>query len=233
MIDVQRLGMRFAGRTVLEQVHFQVPGQHICALLGPNGAGKTTLVRCLVGALQPSFGACHIAGLPPRQAQARFGYLPDLPPLEDELRVGEHLLLHARLRSIPLPYQQRILEALELVDLTDRYGHLVGSLSRGQRSRLALAECLLHRPEVLILDEPSAGLDPAQVVSLRQLLQRLRERCCILLATHNLPEVRACCDSLVVLASGRVRYQGSIDELASQADGDLEAAYIELAGSGA
>lgn len=233
MISVQRLGMRLAGRSILEQVHFDVPGQHICALLGPNGAGKTTLMRCLTGALIPSFGACRILGKEPAAARADFGYLPDTPPLEDELRVEEYLALHARLRALPQPMAARITEALELVDLQNRRRALVGTLSRGQRSRLALAEALLHRPQVLLLDEPSAGLDPAQVVGLRELLRKLRSRCCVLLATHNLHEVRATCDSVVVLAAGRVHYQGSIDELAARADGDLEVAYMQLVGAGA
>lgn len=231
-ISVQRLGKSFAKHTALEQVHFDVPTRHICALLGPNGAGKTTLLRCMTGAVHPSFGRCLLAGHDTSRdtkATQHFAFLPDLAPLEDELRVQEYLLLHARLRMVPAPHALRVQEALSTVELTEQQSALIGTLSRGQRSRLALAECLLHRPSVLLLDEPSAGLDPAQTRSLRQMLERLKSRACILIASHNLPEVASVCDSVVVLVKGRVRFQGSIAELAAQGD-SLEDAYLRLAG---
>ena len=235
-IEVQRLNKRFAGRLVLEQVTFDVQPGRVVGLLGPNGAGKTTLLRCLTGHLKADCGRCLIDGVDParypQRARLRFGYHPDQPPLEPQLRAREHLALHARLRGIPGPsVEERIAAVLKQVDLEDRANQLVGTLSRGQRSRIALAECLLHRPPVLILDEPASGLDPAQVVALRALLRELAGEHAILLATHHLAEAAAVCDQLVVLVQGRVTYQGSPAELAGS--GELERAYLGLAGVGA
>ena len=235
-IEVQRLGHRFGSRTVLEQVHFTVAAGRITGLLGPNGAGKTTLLRCLVGTLTPDHGRCLIAGVDPRldpvDAAAHVGFMPDQPPLEGDLRVDEYLRLHGRLRGLSGQRLETRLEAvLDLVDLTARRRHLAQTLSRGQRSRLGLAEALLHEPAVLILDEPAAGLDPAQVVALRHLLRRLAGRHTVLIATHHLAEAEAVCDDLVVLVEGRVRAQGTPAALA--ADRTLEAAYLDLAGAGA
>ena len=235
-LEIQRMGKRFAGRTVLDQVNFRVAPGKVVGLLGPNGAGKTTLLRCMTGALRPEYGRSLINGIDPviepQRALPHFGYLPDFPPLEPDLRAREYLDLHARLRDIPTEERSTRIDAvLDIVELRDRDRFLVGTLSRGQRSRLALAECLLHQPNLLILDEPASGLDPAQVVGLRKLLRQLAGDHAILLATHHLGEAEAVCDELVVIVAGRVRFQGPPRELAG--DGSLEQAYIELAGSGA
>lgn len=233
-IDVQRLNKRYAGRLVLEQVSFAVPRGRVVGLLGPNGAGKTTLLRCLTGSIPADYGRCLIDGvdpsLDPGAARQRFGYQPDLPPLEPELRAREHLQLHGRLRGLGgASLEASITAVLAHVGLASEARRLVGALSRGQRSRLALAECLLHAPPVLILDEPAAGLDPAQVIQLRRLLRSLAGSHSILLATHHLGEAAAVCDELVVLVQGRVRFQGPPDAFA--AGKDLEAAWLELAGA--
>jgi len=235
-LEVQRLGKRYGGRTVLDQVNFRLEPGRVLGLLGPNGAGKTTLLRCITGAVAPDFGRCLIFGtdpaIDPLATQARYGYQSDFPPLEPELRVREHLQLHARIRGLPKDRRAgRIDEVLALVDLTARGRILVGHLSRGQRSRLALAEALLHAPPLLILDEPASGLDPAQVVALRDLLRSLSGEHSILVATHHLAEAQAVCDELVVLVDGRVRHQGSPAELSG--DGQLEQAYLTMAGAGA
>ncbi|MDA3960506.1 MAG: ABC transporter ATP-binding protein [Planctomycetota bacterium] len=235
-LEVQRLGKRFGATTILEQVNFRLEPGQVLGLLGPNGAGKTTLLRCITGAIRPDFGRCmvfgHDSARAPGAAQVRFGYQCDMPPLEPELRSREHLQLHARLRGLPRRSREaRIDEVLDLVDLRAKQRHLVSQLSRGQRSRLALAEALLHRPPLLILDEPASGLDPAQVVLLRKLLRRLAGEHSILVATHHLGEAEAVCDELVVLVAGRVRYQGSPKDLAGEQR--LEQAYLEMAGAGA
>lgn len=231
-IDVQRLGKRLGGRTIVEQIHFQVPTGVVCGLLGPNGAGKTTLLRCLTGALHPDYGRCIIGGADPvsaPHAHTRFGFAPDGAPMEPQLRVREYLALHARLRGLDVRTASE--RVLAIVDLRHLERALIGTLSRGERTRLALAEALLHEPPVLILDEPASGLDPAQVVALRDLLHRLVPRHTILLATHHLSEAARVCQELVVLVAGRVRFQGSVDELAGS--GDLEDGYLRLAGPGA
>lgn len=235
-IEIQRLGKRLSGRSILEQVSMRVERGQVVGLLGPNGAGKTTLLRCLTGALVPDYGRCLINGLDPRldglRARAQFGYLPDVPPLEDDLRVEEYLRLHARLAGIGGARQRsRIDTVLHLVELADRRRQLVGTLSRGQRSRLGLAQTLLAEAPVLILDEPTAGLDPAQVVALRGLLRRIAHDRAVLLATHHLAEAEAVCHALVVLVDGRVRFHGRPADLAH--DSALEAAYLTLAGAGA
>ena len=230
----QRVGKRFGSHVAVDQVDLRVPQGSITGLLGPNGAGKTTLLRCIVGTLVPDAGRCLIDGIDsgndPAHARAHLGYLPDAPALEDDLRCSEYLRLHASVRGVQHA-RQRIAEVLELVDLTDRARQLIGGLSRGQRTRLALAECLLHQPSVLILDEPGAGLDPAQVVALRGLLQRLAGSCTVLIATHQLAEVEATCDAVAVLVDGRIRFHGSPADLAT--DGSLEQGYLGMAGAGA
>ena len=234
-VDVQRLNKRLGGKIILEQVHFQVPNSCICGLLGPNGAGKTTLMRCMTGALNADFGRCLINGkdssYDPEVFQ-EFSFSPDIPTLEPALRVLEYLQLHARLRNIPTDQiNKRIDDCLERVALADRKKYLIGTLSRGQTARLALAEALLHKPRVLFLDEPTAGLDPAQVVNQRTLLGDLAKDHCVIVATHHLVEAQSMCDQLVVLVQGRVRYQGTVDDLAG--DEGLESAYLKLAGAGA
>ncbi len=234
-VDVQRLNKSLGGKVILEQVHFQVPNNCICGLLGPNGAGKTTLLRCMTGSINADFGRCLINGKDSSydaSVYSEFGFSPDIPSQEPALRVEEYLSLHAHLRHVASDkINQRIHDCLEKVDLLDRKRYLISALSRGQTSRLALAEALLHNPAVIFLDEPTAGLDPAQVVNQRQLLKTLAKDHCVLVATHNLTEAQALCDQLVVLIQGRIRFQGSVDELAG--DQNLEDAYLALAGSGA
>ena len=235
VVDVQRLNKRLGGKLILEQVNFQVTENCICGLLGPNGAGKTTLLRCMTGSLNADFGRCLINGKDSSydpDVYQEFSYSPDIPSLEPALRVEEYLTLHARIRGIePSTIKQRMDECLDRVDLVDRKRYLISALSRGQTSRLALAEALLHKPKILFLDEPTAGLDPAQVVNQRSLLADLAKEHCVVVATHHLAEAQSMCDLLVVLVEGRVRYQGSVSELAG--DGNLEDAYLQLAGAGA
>ena len=234
-VDVQRLNKRLGGRLILEQVNFQVPNKCICGLLGPNGAGKTTLLRCMTGSLNADFGRCLINGKDSSydaSVYQEFGFSPDIPTLEPALRVEEYLSLHAHLRGIPKALiTERIDSCLEKVKLSDRKRFLISALSRGQSSRLALAEALLHNPAVLFLDEPTAGLDPAQVVNQRALLEDLAKEHCVIVATHNLAEAQAICNQLVVLIQGRIRFQGSVEDLA--AGEELEKAYLKLAGHGA
>ena len=212
-------------------VNFTVGHGKICGLLGPNGAGKTTLLRCLCGSLNADFGRCLIGqrdSSQDPQVYAQFGFSPDFPTQEGDLRVQEYLQLHARIRGIAKKeISKRISEVLSLVNLEAQNFLLVKALSRGQASRLALAETLLHQPPVLILDEPTAGLDPAQVHNQRSLLSSLAGNHSILVATHNLAEAQAICDQLVVLVAGRVRFQGTPQELAGE-DGDIEKAYLSL-----
>ena len=233
-ITVQRLGKAFAGRTVLDQVNFSIKPGKITGLLGPNGAGKTTLLRCLIASIPADYGRCLINGYDPviaaPQARASFGYQPDLPPLEPELRVQEYLQFHGDIRGLDSAMiPQRIDTVLTQVALTAQAQQLVGTLSRGQKSRLALAEALLHQPPILILDEPASGLDPAQVVSLRNLLKELGGQHTIFMATHHLSEAQAVCDDIVVMVAGRIRYQGTAETLA--AGDSLEAAYLSLTGT--
>lgn len=231
-IKVQRLNKSLGGKVILDQVNFQIAQGQICGLLGPNGAGKTTLLRCLCSSLNADFGRCLISGRDSSNdplVYNEFGFSPDFPCQEPDLRVNEYLQLHARIRGIAsADIAARIHKVLTLVHLCEQEYLLVGSLSRGQGSRLALAEALLHQPAVIILDEPTAGLDPAQVHNQRQLLQSLAGNHTILVATHNLAEAQAICDQLVILVAGRIRFQGTPQELA--ADGDIEHAYLELVG---
>ncbi|MBV5344713.1 MAG: ABC transporter ATP-binding protein [Rhodoferax sp.] len=192
MIVAQDLFKKFATRAAVDGVSFHVPAGAICGFLGPNGAGKSTSMRMLAGALAPDGGSVMIDGAnvwtQPREARARMGWLPERAPVQLDARVEEFVQWHARTR-------------------------LCGELSRGFRQRVGLAAALASRPKVLLLDEPTAGLDPAQVLAFRELLQSLKGDVTVLLSTHVLAEVEATCDRLIVLDRGRVIATGSPHEV--------------------
>jgi len=192
------------------------PGQ-VLGLLGPNGAGKSTTLELLSGNLQPHTGSIRINGfdmaLDPLTARRQLGYLPDSPPLYPELRVDEYLGMVATLQGLG---RQARREALTRVKrqchLEDVGRQLISHLSRGYQQRVGLAQALIHQPRLLILDEPTVGLDPIQVREIRALIRSLAEQCSIILSTHILPEVQALCSHVTVLKRGRVVYNGALSE---------------------
>lgn len=221
-IEVTGLGKTFAGGTcALAEVSLTGRPGEVLGLLGENGAGKTTALRILAGYLTPSTGSARVAGFDVVQdsllARAQVGYLPEQVPLPRELRVREYLRYRAELKGVPAR-KPRTLDAvldevLAEVGLQAEQRRLLGQLSKGYRQRVGLADALLHRPKVLLLDEPTDGLDPNQRREVLQLISRLGQRHAVILSTHVLPEVETLCQQLVILSRGRVAAQGSLGEL--------------------
>jgi len=226
MIDVQKLTKAYGSIEALKTVSFSVKEGEIVGLLGPNGAGKTTILKILTGYLQPDDGTVVVDGLDvlheTRAAQARIGYLPENAPLYPELSVQGYLKFIASLRAIP-PAEQtdRLSEAIYATGLQDRLTQPIGQLSKGFRQRVGLAQAILHQPRLLILDEPSVGLDPTQIVEMRYLIKRLARQSTILFSTHILTEVEAICDRVIILINGEIRTDARLADLRSSDDAIL------------
>lgn len=226
MIEVRDLTKAYGQLQALKGVTFSVADGEIVGLLGPNGAGKTTIIKTLTGYLQPDEGTVEVDGLDvltqTQAAQARIGYLPENAPIYPELSVQAYLKLMADLRQIPASEQRaRLSEAIHATGLADRLTQPIGQLSKGYRQRVGLAQAILHRPRLLILDEPTVGLDPTQIVEIRSLIRRLSEHSTILFSTHILTEVEALCDRAIILMNGEIRADARLNELASSNDAIL------------
>jgi ABC-2 type transport system ATP-binding protein len=222
MIDVQDLDKNYGAIEALKGVSFHVDPGEIIGLLGPNGAGKTTMMKILTGYLQPTRGSVSVDGLnvltEARQVQQRIGYLPENAPLYPELSVQAYLQMIADLRQIPEEEQPlRLSEAIRAVGLEQHLTRPIGQLSKGFRQRVGLAQAIMHRPKLLILDEPTIGLDPTQIVEVRRLIERLAQDTTILLSTHILSEVEAVCDRVIILINGEVRADSRLSELEAPA----------------
>ncbi len=226
MIHVENLTKSYGPVKALQDVSFDIAQGEIVGLLGPNGAGKTTIIKILTGYLQPDTGAVTIDGLDVlsnvRAVQSRIGYLPESAPLYPELSIQSYLKMMADLRAIPASEQvARISDAVYATALEEHLTQPIGTLSKGFRQRVGLAQAILHRPALLILDEPTVGLDPTQIIGIRQLIQRLAEHSTVLFSTHILPEVEALCDRAIILMNGQVRADARLAELADSNDAVL------------
>ena len=218
MIEVESVGKQYGDFVALADVSFRIGRGEIVGLLGPNGAGKTTLIRMLTGFFEPSAGTIRIHGVDvesdPLSAQQHIGYLPEQTPLYPEMLVQEYLGMVADFRGLAPDRRQPLLaEAIWATELEEHLTRPIGALSRGFRQRVGLAQAILHEPEVLILDEPTAGLDPTQVVHVRALIQRLAQRTTVLFSSHVLSEVEQVCERALVLLGGRLRADARLSEL--------------------
>ena len=207
MIEVVGLTKRYGDVTVVDDVSFTVARGEVLGFLGPNGAGKTTTMRMLTGYLPATSGTVSIAGhdvmTDPLNARRQIGYLPEGVPLYTEMTVSGYLDHMARLRNLP-NRPEAIERAMELVHLAYRAHDRIGKLSKGQRQRVGLAQALLHNPDVLILDEPTVGLDPRQIIEVRELIRELGATRTVILSTHILPEVSMLCNRVVIIKKGTV-----------------------------
>ncbi len=222
MIRASGLSKRFGRFPAVDSVDLEIPRGEVVGFLGPNGAGKTTTIRMICGYLRPTAGSIVVDGLDVvrdrRGVQRRIGYLPESAPLYSEMRVGEYLSFRARLYGLRGEGRTRAIErAAERCGLKEVRRRPIHQLSRGYRQRVGLAAALLHEPPVIILDEPTAGLDPAQIRQFRQLLGELAGRHTILLSTHNLAEVELTCHRIIMLARGRVWAAGTLESLRTNA----------------
>ncbi len=210
MIEVRDLTKRFARQTVVRDVSFKVGRGEIVGFLGPNGAGKTTTMRMLTGYLPPTSGSVRIAGFDvfrqSIEARRRIGYMPENVPLYDDMRVREYLKFRARLKGLPnREARTRVNDVVETCGLESVRRKMIKVLSKGYRQRVGLADALIHSPDLLILDEPTNGLDPNQIRQIRELIKRLGEKHTILLSTHILSEVEMTCGRVIIIDSGRIR----------------------------
>ncbi|MFQ5790727.1 MAG: ABC transporter ATP-binding protein, partial [Acidobacteriota bacterium] len=209
MIQVQRVTKKFGRTTAVEDVSFEVRRGEILGFLGPNGAGKTTTMRILTCFIPPTEGTALVAGYDifdnPLKVKEKIGYLPEAPPLYPEMTVADYLDFVARIKGLKGPLRQERVEAvLDTCAIKDVRDMLNGQLSKGYRQRVGLAQALVHDPEVLILDEPTAGLDPRQIIETRELIKSLAGKHTIVLSTHILPEVSMTCERVVIINRGRV-----------------------------
>jgi ABC-2 type transport system ATP-binding protein len=226
MIDVGDVTKSYGPVEALRGVTFHVSPGEIVGLVGPNGAGKTTIIKILTGGLQPDGGTVRVNGLDvltqAREVQADIGYLPETAPLYPELSVQAYLKMMAELREVPEDEQlARLSEAIYATGLADHLTRPIGQLSKGFRQRVGLAQAILHRPKLLILDEPTIGLDPTQIVGIRRLIRSLADRSTVLFSTHILSEVEALCDRAIILINGQIKTDAQLSELAATADAIL------------
>jgi len=226
MIEAVNLTKTYGSTQALRGISFNLKEGEIVGLLGPNGAGKTTTIKILTGYLQPDSGEVRIDGLDvltqTKEVQQRLGYLPESAPLYPELSIQRYLQMMADLREIPADEQvERISEAVYATNLASHLTRPIGELSKGFRQRVGLAQAILHRPKLLILDEPTIGLDPTQILDIRRLIQRLARHSTILFSTHILTEVEALCDRAIIVLNGEIRADARLADLASTADAIL------------
>jgi ABC-2 type transport system ATP-binding protein len=218
MIKVENLTKRYAGVTALNGVSFEVQRGEIVGFLGPNGAGKSTTMRILTGFIPASSGRVEVAGLDvfehSLEVRERVGYMPENNPLYVDMRVTEYLKFRAKLKGLPrAERQERIPEVMEMCGIKDVSRRIIGQLSKGYRQRVGLADALLAEPDLLILDEPTIGLDPVQIRQVRQLIKELGKRHTILLSTHILPEVEMTCNRVIIIHHGRILASDTPDNL--------------------
>jgi ABC-2 type transport system ATP-binding protein len=221
MIEVSQLSKSYGPRIAVENLTFKVKKGEIVGFLGPNGAGKTTAMKILTGFMPPTSGTATVGGHDVLKNSLELkrivGYLPESPPVYLDMQVDDYLRYAARLHDVPSRYASRAVDsAIEKVGLGDVQKRLIGNLSKGFRQRVGLAQALVHNPETLILDEPTVGLDPAQIMEIRELIKSLAGDHTVILSTHILPEVQATCPRVIVINQGRMVADDRLDVLTSK-----------------
>jgi ABC-2 type transport system ATP-binding protein len=221
MISVQHLVKRYGSKLAVDDVTFEVDKGEVVGFLGPNGAGKSTTLRILSGFLGMTSGKVSIAGFDIREqsfeARQKIGYMPEAVPLYHEMRVAEYLAFRAELKRVPRGDRAAwVDDAMSKANVDDVANVVIGNLSKGYRQRVGLADALVARPPLLVLDEPTAGLDPNQIREVRDVIRELGKEHTVLLSTHILSEVEASCSRVVVIAKGKLVAQGTMDDLASK-----------------
>ena len=224
MIEVQDLTKTFGERTAVDHISFAVNKGEILGFLGPNGAGKTTTMRMLTSFMPATSGTARIAGFDvfdnSLEVRRHIGYLPENPPVYPDMTVESYLDFVARIKGVPTEKRaQRVTDALEKTNITDKRDELIKRLSRGYKQRVGLAQALVHDPDVIILDEPTVGLDPKQIIEVRHLIKNLAGNHTIVLSTHILPEVSMTCDRVVIINKGKIAAVDTPQNLTSQLKG--------------
>src|SRR5271170_6603858 len=224
MLKVEGLTKRYARKVAVDDIAFEVEKGQIVGFLGPNGAGKTTTMRVLTCFLPPTSGSAQVAGYDvlthPMEVKRHIGYLPENPPVYPEMEVHEYLEFVGRIKGVPkADLMRRVKEVSEKCAVDDVSQTLIGKLSKGYRQRVGLAQAIIHNPDVLILDEPTAGLDPHQIIETRDLIKGLAGDHTIILSTHILPEVEQVCEHVVIIAKGKLVAVDTVANLTSRLRG--------------
>ncbi len=234
MITVKNLTKRYARTVAVDHISFEVQKGQIVGFLGPNGAGKTTTMRILTCFLPPTDGSANVAGFDvlqqPMEVKKRIGYLPETPPLYPEMEVWEYLTFVGKLKGMSgASLATRVGEVSERCAIADVQTKLISKLSKGYRQRVGLAQAIIHNPDVLILDEPTAGLDPKQIIETRELIRGLAGDHTIILSTHILPEVEQTCEQVIIINQGKLVATDSVHNLQNRARG-VESVLVEVEG---
>lgn len=224
MIEVKNLTKQYGSKTAVKNISFSVKEGEILGFLGPNGAGKSTTMNMLTGYISSTSGTALINGIDvledPIAAKKCIGYLPEKPPVYGDMTVKEYLNFVYKLKKSKLPRESHLAEICELVKITDVQNRLIRNLSKGYQQRVGFAQALVGNPGVLILDEPTVGLDPKQIIEIRTLIKRLGKHHTVILSSHILPEVQAVCDRIVVISSGSIVANDTTDALARNLSAD-------------
>lgn len=224
MIHVEGLTKLYGDRAAVSDLNFSIEKGDLVGFLGPNGAGKTTTMKILTGFMAPSSGKVEIGGVDifesPLEAKSKIGYLPETPPLYTDMKVHAYLSYVAGLRKVPKDLIGDYVEqALEHLDLKSVGSRLIGNLSKGFRQRVGVAQAIVSKPDLLVLDEPTVGLDPSQVAHFRDLLKALKGKHTIILSTHILPEVQASCEKVIIINEGKIVAQDKLSNLSKKTTG--------------
>ena len=235
MIEIRNLTKKYGQFVALDNISFDVKKGEIMGFLGPNGAGKSTTMNILTGYIPCTSGTVKVGGFEimenPKEVKRQIGYLPELPPLYGDMTVEEYLKFIFELKSVPLSQRKRQMDdILYLVKIGDMKKRLIKNLSKGYRQRVGFAQALVGNPPVLVLDEPTVGLDPGQIVEIRKLVSSLRHDHTIILSTHILSEVNAVCSSVVMINHGRIAAQGSVSDFTAS-EGSVNKFIISVVGN--
>ncbi len=226
MIKVQNLTKKYGNIVAIDNISFQVNKGEILGFLGPNGAGKTTTMRMITGYMPASEGKVEVSGFDiaddPIAAKNEIGYLPENPPLYDDMKVTDFLDFVAGIKGVQEGRAAKIEDSMNKCGISDVKGRLIGNLSKGYRQRIGIAQAILNDPSVLVLDEPTIGLDPKQIIEIRELIKQLGSERTIILSTHILPEVMMTCSKVVIINKGRIVLETTLGELNEKLDGDNE-----------
>ena len=224
MIEVKNLTKNYGDKKAINGISFTVEDGEILGFLGPNGAGKSTTMNILTGYISSTSGSAIINGVDifeePLKAKKNIGYLPEIPPLYIDMTVKDYLNFVYDLKKCKLPRKAHLKDVCELVQITDVYERIIKNLSKGYKQRVGLAQALIGNPPVLILDEPTVGLDPKQIIEIRTLIKKLGKKHTVILSSHILSEIQAVCDRVIIINKGKVAAEDTIDNLSKTVSGD-------------
>ena len=236
MIEVKNLTKCYGSLKAVDDISFSVDSGEVLGFLGPNGAGKSTTMNIITGYISSTAGTVTIDGYEildePKKAKQKIGYLPELPPLYPDMTVRKYLEFMFELKKVKLPKKEHINEVMRLVGIKDKGDRIIKNLSKGYRQRVGFAQALLGNPPVLILDEPTVGLDPKQIIEFRKLIRSLGKKHTVIFSSHVLSEVSATCDRVIVISNGKIAADGKTDELSQSISGKKKLSLIVDSESG-